>query len=419
MQKKFRQTVFLDTNTELVRPFINKAKVLRAKKYRHSLYFARETAKMILTNKELEKNAKKSRISFCGFATHSKNVKLVKANKGKFMFNGSTSCNAIWRCPVCSLKILKGRAKELYSITSQHLKESPTNEMGFLTLTVKHTRKDNLKDTLAFLNDSWRSLQNQKFFRNMKKEGNYLGQIKALEITHTKLNGWHPHLHIILFWQNLTSEQVLQNQHIILNRWVDWTNGKAQAQNSKIVYNTDISEYVTKWDSIQELTNDFSKKSEGIKPFQLLNLIHENQTIYDYKCLKSSLNRCKAMYREYVEATRGKHRIGISRNLNALYKVESKTDQELVNEIDIEDIIMSFEREIWALINLNDLQPHILDIATEKNSLFISGDMPLFKQKCTTEILNLLNEFQQVNVTERNVDGIDFYHLSATKQINN
>jgi hypothetical protein len=382
---------FLDTNTELVRPFKNNEDFERSKKYRHTLYHARETAKKIFTKTELENKDKKTRISFCGFATHNKYVQLVTANKGKFMYKGAASCAAIWRCPVCSMKILKGRAKELYSITSSHLETSETNEMGFLTLTVKHSRTDGLNETLDFLNDSWRKLQNHKFFRNLKKS-NYLGQIKALEITHTFSNGWHPHLHIILFWEGLTPEEVRENQKVILDKWVFYTKGSLKAQDEKIVYNQDVSEYVTKWDSIQELTNDFSKNPNGIKPFQLLNYIYDEKLLYDYKCLKSSLKRCKAMFSEYVEATRGKHRIGISRNLNKLYKVESKTDAELTSEIDIEDILLSFEREIWSLINLNDLQPHILDIAHE-TALKNPQDL---KRAVTNNIITLLNDFEYV-----------------------
>ena len=95
------------------------------------------------------------------------------------------------------------------------------------------------------------------------------------------------------------------------------------------------------------------------------------------------------MFREYIEATKGKHRIGISRVLNQLYKVESKTDEELTNEIDIEDILLSFEREVWRIINLNDLQPFLIDIASETN-----------KKDAQNDILELLNEFDSFETIE-------------------
>jgi hypothetical protein len=404
---KIHNSTILDTNTEFIRQREINRLLINGKKYRHTLYNIREIGKGILTKSEFENKHKKPRHQFCGFATHERHVKIVKANKGKFMYKGGASCSAIWRCPICSMKILKGRAKELYSLTSAHLKHCKKNELGFLTLTVKHSRKDALKDTLEKLLQSWVKVQNQRFFTTIKKDGHFLGQIKALEITHTKANGWHPHLHIILFWQDLNEHQIRENQQQILNSWCRYTKGSIDAQNEKIVYNTDVSEYVTKWDSIQELTNDFSKNANGMKPFQLLNNIYENKMLYDYKSLNVSNKRCKAMFAEYIEATKGKHRIGISRVLNALYKVESKTDEQLTQEIEVEDIVLSFQREVWAIINKNHLQPHLIDICYENDQ----SNNP--KTDSVSDILKLLNEFDFFDTI--NVTTNEFNHVLIKK----
>jgi hypothetical protein len=313
------------------------------------------------------------------------------------------------------MKILKGRSKELYSITSKHLKADTDNNIGFLTLTIKHKKSDKLKYNLDALNENWRKLQNQRFFRNIKKEGLYLGQIKALEITHTKNNGWHPHLHVLLLWQGLSPLQIRKNQDLIIRSWVRSTGGSIDAQDEKIVYNKDISEYITKWDSIQELTNDFSKSANGVKPFQLLNLIYEKKLLYDSKNILISNNKCKAMFSEYVEATKGKHRIGISRNLNLLYKVEIKTDEEIINEISVEDIIVSFEREVWRIININHLQPHLLDIVHEQIE---ENDTKVYqinhKERIQGLILNFLNEFDSFGFIEQKTDN--FNHILIQKK---
>jgi hypothetical protein len=53
-----------------------------------------------------------------------------------------------------------------------------------------------LLDVLAAVTHSWRKLQSQKAYRSFRK--NMIGSIKALEITWGP-NGWHPHLHVLLF----------------------------------------------------------------------------------------------------------------------------------------------------------------------------------------------------------------------------
>jgi len=386
----------LDTNRELVRPEHKKQyqKTLKIN-FRILIYQMRKMAKNNYTLHESLKREVSNKIpaiSYCGSPT-TRNVKIVKANGGKIMYKGLASCSMIWRCPICSFKILKGRAKEIYGITSRHLRTKKTN--GFVTITIKHNRKDSLESTLNKVTNSYRKFQNLKFFRKLKKSGIYLGQIKSLELTHTYKNGWHPHLHIIYFWNTKDKNEVEIIQNQIINQWSNYIKGSIKAQNQSIVSTEkQITEYVTKWDIIQELTNDFAKKSHGFKPMQLLAMQVTKELLYNHTNQKKSDNHIKALWLEYIEATKGKHRIHISRNLNKIYKVEKKTDEQLTKEINIEDLIISFCQHTWKIITQNELEPHLINICYEHKEK---------KQKQQKEVYKLLQQFEYIknNITEK------------------
>lgn len=383
----------LDTNRKSVRPFVQKTvtKIIK-KQFRQHLYKMLQTAKILLTTEELDKIKRTknnhSQIQYCGYATVQRNPQIVKANGGKFMYKGVASCSCIWRCPICSFKILKARAKMVYKIMSSHHRTK--QKMGFVTLTTRHNHKQSLEEVQEQIFTKYRKFQNQKYFRNLKKSGVYLGQINSREHTHTYRNGWHPHLHIIFFYTSKSNEEVEEIQKELIQRWADYSGtkekpNKVKAQNQKVVYSIEeIKDYVTKWDAVQELTNDFAKSSKGVKPFELLTKIVKKELLHKYTSQEQSDNKCKSLWIEYIEATKGKRRIMTSPILNKLYNVEEKTDEELNSKMDIEDIIISFNNQTWKVITKNDLQPHLIDICYQ-----FKEDKP--KQKL--EIFNLLCEF--------------------------
>jgi hypothetical protein len=86
----------LDTNTELVRHFSKDAVKTMSSNFRHTLYGIRQIGKQILTNEEKNSQNKNARHAFCGFATHGRHVKIVKANKGKIMYNGVAFGDALF-----------------------------------------------------------------------------------------------------------------------------------------------------------------------------------------------------------------------------------------------------------------------------------------------------------------------------------
>jgi len=70
--------------------------------------------------------------------------------------------------------------------------------LAFLTLTLPHDLDDSLAATLGAVRKSWKAVQQDKAVRAIKAE-NVRGFVRATENTRGELNGWHPHLHVLLF----------------------------------------------------------------------------------------------------------------------------------------------------------------------------------------------------------------------------
>jgi hypothetical protein len=390
----------LDTNTESVR---QKPKlfdqIIASQGNSINFLNMKNAGKKLKTQHEIESN-KNTRHTFCGLASNKEFVNILEQNsptqenpsKKSYHFNGLTSCKSIWRCPSCNLKLLKGRATEVYQLTSAHQKQN--YEIGFVTLTIKHNIKDSLKTSLNKLGDQYRKFQRHTHFSTLKKDL-LLGQIKSTEITYSTRNGWHPHLHIIYFYKSSDINQIQKEQQKLIQNWANYTDGKLISQNQQIGYSsTKLAKYITKWDIVQELTNDFSKKAKGLKPFELLSIIAKNQHQFPNKNLEASLQQTKSLWLEYVEATKGKRRITTSPKLNLLYKVQIKSDDQIIDQKQEGENIISFSRQTWSIIYENNLQPFLIDIC--KTHSFI-----ITQQK---EIIKFLSEFAHITKDTRTLN---------------
>lgn len=95
-------------------------------------------------------------------------------------------------CPVCTGRRAMKNAMKLSKVMT--LTESKYGvQFLFLTLTVENCEGDKLGETLSLLTKSWDRLMKQRPVIAAVK-----GWYRAIEITHGKETGYHPHIHAIL-----------------------------------------------------------------------------------------------------------------------------------------------------------------------------------------------------------------------------
>lgn len=144
-----------------------------------------------------------ARVRACGFApvgvSNAVGVRVGPAPDGarRASFSGLSTCGSTWACPVCSAKVAGERVGELGRAISAHLANGGTAAM--LTLTMRHNRTDGLEALWDGLGAAWRAVTSGRAWMDDRSEFGLVGVCRVVEATHGR-NGWHLHIHAVLFF---------------------------------------------------------------------------------------------------------------------------------------------------------------------------------------------------------------------------
>lgn len=115
----------------------------------------------------------------------------------------------------------------------------------------------------------------------MMKDLGYSGRVTATECTWWNVNGWHPHYHILMFFDHEINAQGLQTFLAL-----EWQTAcvKAGMKAPSLENGVDVQkgdkaqEYVAKWGLEEEMTKGHVKKGKegGLTPFDLLRQSVDN-----------------------------------------------------------------------------------------------------------------------------------------------
>lgn len=242
-------------------------------------------------------------------------------------------CGSVWECPVCSSIIRGQRSLEVAEAVRRHQKSG--GGLYLVSVTLRHYLPDDLNANLTVLTKAWRSTVSGKQWTQAKKRLGVIGFVRALEVTYSDENGWHPHFHLLLFTETKATEQGAANlNNFLLPRWQRFVtkhggrlpnahgidvlpvsdDGKAAALYvAKLAEGSGVSLELTRSD-LKE-----SGEAQSLTPFELLDL---------------DTPKHKALWQSYVRATKGKRAILFSRGLrNMLGMTLEKTDEEILAEM--------------------------------------------------------------------------------------
>jgi len=379
--------------SQITPPLIDENKQIQAKKGRNKLYRLRDEAAEILGGRQ-------SKCGKCAiFTGGSANVSVQAKNKESYFFSGLETCGSVWTCPVCALKITYDRSSNVANIL-HNIQKTKLFSIGFLTLTIRHTYKDTLKQVKNDLLQVYRKLTKSRKYLKLCQIFEIKGNIRALEIKFSKKTGWHPHLHILY-----VSKQTAENLKLFADTFIAYflseMKEKAQKQGQKYIPVYDfkgIETYLTKWKAADEICKGHTKeKSAGdsFTPFEILNFITENK----HKPEKQSeVMLFKRKFKEYAEQTKGTRQISISHEIKQ-YSADidfNKTDEEIASEKQNEtEIILKINIEVFKQINKYRLQAEVINILqyeSKENLIYFLEEFGIFTFLDHNELNLLKNE---------------------------
>jgi hypothetical protein len=266
-------------------------------------------------------------------------------------------------CPVCQAKISEKRRIELCGGVSTWKERG--GAVVLLTLTVQHHKRDTYEKTLNGLSGAYGKMLNRKTGKKALEIMGVSGRIRALESTYGE-NGWHPHYHVLLFLKRPLSSEMLSHFEIVISdlwRSACLSSGLnlTNKHGCTLKDGTYAAQYVSKWGIESEITKGHIKKSkENYGPNDLLRF---HLGTYTGSAAPLQPGQAKALFKEYAFTMKGKRQLVWSDGLRDLLGLrQEKTDQELVDEIEAQEILfVKIPNIMWKAILRADRRAEVLE----------------------------------------------------------
>lgn len=301
-------------------------------------------------------------------------VDLLRSPDGKrASFANLQTCCSVWDCKVCAWRISEIRREELTNATNKWIQAGNTILMA--TYTIQHRLNTRLRNQVKQLKEARRNFKSGRAWQSIKEDYHIQGSITATEVTFGA-NGWHTHLHELLFLEGgrLEDDNFNALTNRLRHRWqaklkdvgamTDYVHG-VDLQNSDQY----VSEYIAKfghepvtetWGMNREITKAATSKTSkhGITPRGFLLLYSEG------------IQEAGLLFREYSRYFKGIKQLVWSKGLSQLLGMdEIREDAKLHRELGQDEYhsFASIEPPLWhAIIELDNyaqIRPQLLKIA--------------------------------------------------------
>lgn len=280
--------------------------------------------------------------------------------EGYHVLHGFGSCGDVRACHVCGNKVGLQRAEEVKTVLRWHRREN--NGISVLvSYTCRHKSSSDLKFIAKALANAKRDFSAYRAVKNIKLMLGYKNLISARDMTHSFINGHHPHYHDI--W--LCNGEFFKPQYIfslppelrkfgfkhdlfasngslcidsvknfLAEQWIlacvkNDLSAPTVQRGFDIKHRENdgsdaVGSYLIKW--AYELTTPHKKKGrrESKTPTQLLAAIYNEKGEFQYKYAKAWI--------EYIEAFSGTASIYFGKGLKAAAGLDDLTDEQLAEK---------------------------------------------------------------------------------------
>lgn len=290
----------------------------------------------------------------------------IRDNAGVAHYTGLATCGSIWSCPVCSAKIRNARALEIGHGAANW--DNAGNAVYMLTLTMPHDVGSPLANLIPVIADGFRAILSGRAWVQLRKQVRIVGTIRSMEVTHGA-NGWHPHLHVLVFFDSRPDAAELAAFTIHVQRqWTRYvTKCGFRAPNHHGVHLSlcksaeEAGQYIAKTQEGRSAGNEMARadlkqgRHTSRTPFEVLDDFRWTGDTGELR-----------LWHEYERATRGRQAITWSPGLRELLGVdaEEKKDEELAAaEIGGDDLAVISNSQWRRVVGIPGLVCHLLDQA--------------------------------------------------------
>lgn len=275
-------------------------------------------------------------------------------------FSGLASCGSVWACPVCNSKINAVRRLELGVMVSAA--DALGMGMAFGAKTLRHTASHRLAELWPKQSELYNAVTVDKSVRRIRADLGFLGYTRAAEVT-VGLNGWHPHLHPLYFFEKRVTQRQIDSLQVAENSaWINKAGRLglqaplSDAQHLHVVTGSaaalSLGQYFTKngtqtadsvaWELTSTQTKTGRRFAKTVSPWILL----AGARTGDADALD--------LWQEYEKASKGKRALTYSRGLRRRFGLDVEASDEDIAETEVgtrDDAL--FEIVDWSPVRRN------------------------------------------------------------------
>ena len=283
-------------------------------------------------------------------------------------------CSRVWACPVCGPRIQATRAADLDAACSKWIEEHGTGSVMLLTLTLPHDFGQRLAELLSTVRHSFSILVSGQRWQEDKDRFSLRHWVRAHDVT-VGPNGWHPHLHIVLFEARaLPPDELATLEERLFNRWAVAVRHRGNRRPSRehgisleqARSRSDVSRYVCQvvtgekrlipvaWE-VARGDLKTSSHQEHRTPWQVLGDFKESGDTADLR-----------LWHEWERTTRNVHAIRWSNGLRAAVDLRKElSDEEIVAVAIGGEVLYVFSGYEWRVLTRTRGAMHAVLCAAE------------------------------------------------------
>ena len=311
---------------------------------------------------------------------------MIRSVKGRAHYDNVLRCGSVWECPVCMRTIKVQRANEVQSAVAIWGRE----RVLMVTLTVRHGLGDDLAQVRRGVSTAWsKTLAGAPFVRFKDSHG-VAHYIRAMEVNHGP-NGFHPHLHALVFLDHEPSDGELHEMESwLFRRWAERVRGTLGAPHVPTEEHGVRVTRVVRANYIQKLGLELSdpgtkRAATGYRtPMQIARDFRDEGRATDGRIWQAYTRGMKGA-RQLTWSNHSRKKLaalGLLRFLEAVARGDvaratelreqaerlaraERTDEELMNgECENEEKVIALEPEVWNVVRTSaELPPLLLDLA--------------------------------------------------------
>lgn len=307
------------------------------------------------------------------------------ASTGRASYAGLVTCGSVWMCPVCAAKISEKRRQELADAISRH--EANGGRVVMVTFTIKHHSGDDLESMVQSIKQARKRMLSGKRSASFNARYGVVGRVRAFEVTHGFRNGWHPHIHELVFLDGPVDLAAFQTE--LRRAWAssvekaglrevnDYGCKVSFADSAEGVLT--LGEYVAKmgelgvdcdnrtWGPECELSKQTVKRGKaGRNPFELLEAFTFGGDF-----------QAGALWQEYARVFKGERLLRWSNGLRDLLGMGAEeSDEALAEEVEATgtgSLLVSLTVQEWRSVVGQDLRAELLEEARSGSCVAVTA----------------------------------------------